>query len=155
MNRRAPFGFCLASLFAALFGMMMLVVFVMADGGSSDMLFTLCLRMGAAALAALSGVAVEALLFARRWAYPATLALALAYAAGVAALCVYTRGSILGLFAALIILVVSAMVVLPIVFFVRDASINLFGIPRQRAAPPQPVMRPAPPRPGGPPQPWW
>jgi len=155
MKPRAPFGFYFAGLFAGLFGTAMLAVVIVADAGGADLWGTLFLRTGAAALAALSGVAVEALLFARRWAYPATLALALGYAAGVMAFSVYASGSILGLFAALIVLIVSALVVLPVVFFVRDASISLFGIPRPRPAAPQPVMRPAPARPGSPPAPWW
>ncbi|HEU4559016.1 MAG TPA: hypothetical protein VFS20_14245 [Longimicrobium sp.] len=140
MRSHTPGGFYFAALCAAAFGAVMVAVMLPADE-------SLVVRAPAALLAALSGVAAEALWRARPWAYRATLTLALAYAAVVTLICVAGDG-LDGLEAAFWILFFSAWVVLPIVLYVRDRSSTMFGTPRR--------PRPAPPLPPGVrQQPWW
>ncbi len=102
-------------------------------------------RAVAALLAALSGVAAEALWRARPWAYRATLTLALAYAT------VVTIGSLTdygdGVSEAFRTLFFSSWLVLPIVLYVRERSSALFGTPPQpRPAPPRPAAHRVPTR---------
>ena len=155
MSSRTPDGFYVASICAAAFGGCMAVV-----AGPMENLGhpweTVLTRALAGLLACLSGVAAEALWNARPWAYRASLALALAYAAAVTLLTLAVEGAG-GLMVAFWILFVSAWVVVPIVMYVRNRSATLFGTPRPPGprrpspAPPSPVVRPVarPVPPGG------
>lgn len=152
MNGRVPGGFRVAALFAAGLGVMMLAAVLSLDVGDSYQPGMVILnRALAGGLAALAGVAAEALWCARRWAYPATLALALACAAAVVVALVAVAGVAGGLLGSFFILILSAMIVLPIVLYVRDRSAALFGHPRPRV--PRPAVPPPPPNRR--PQPWW
>ena len=152
MSSRTPAGFYFASVCAAAFGAMMAVWFLVTGEPGSEWLEAIAVRGVAALLAALSGVAAEALWNARRWAYPATLALALVYTASVVLLCVGFGGGE-GFWMAFWILFFSAWVVLPIVLYVRDRSSTLFGTPpRAHHLPARPPARPMP---AGRRQPWW
>lgn len=149
MSSRTPAGFYFVSVCAAAFGgcMTLLAVLMENEGHPWE---TLLIRAVAGLLACLAGVAAEALWNARPWAYRASLALALAYAAAVTLLTLAVDG-LKGLVAAFCILLFSTCVVLPIVMYVRDRSSTLFGTPRppspvrRRPAPPRLVARPVPP----------
>lgn len=148
MRSRTPAGFYLLSICAAAFGVCAALVAGLTEneGRPGE---TILVRALAALLACLSAVAAEALWRARPWAYRASLALAVAYAAAVTLLCLGTDG-LDGLMTAFWILLFSAWVVVPIVVYVRGHSTRLFGTPR----PPSPVPRPVAPG-GRRPQPWW
>lgn len=136
MRSHTPGGFYFVAICAAAVGAFMAPMLWVPDEW-------LPVRAAAALLAALSGVAAEALWRARPWAYRATLTLALAYAAVVImeSLTAYGRNS---LSEAFWILFLSAWVVLPIVLYVRERSAALFGTPPQpRPAPPRPHPVPA------------
>lgn len=149
MSSRTPAGFYFASMCAAAFGTCMgLVAGLMENLGHPWE--TVLIRALAGLLACLSGVAAEALWNARPWAYRASLALALAYAAAVTLLALAAEGAG-GLMVAFWILFFSAWVVVPIMMYVRNRSVKLFG-PQRRQTRPAP-MRPV--APGRRPQPWW
>jgi hypothetical protein len=152
MSSRTPAGFYFVSMCAAAFGgCMALVAALMENLGSPRE--TLLVRALAGLLACLSGVAAEALWNARPWAYRASLALALVYAAAVTLLTLAVEG-VGGLMVAFWILFFSAWVVVPIMMYVRNRSSTLFGTPRPPSpVPPRRVTRPVPP--GGRQQPWW
>ncbi|HET7231214.1 MAG TPA: hypothetical protein VFJ16_14475 [Longimicrobium sp.] len=153
MSQRTPLGFYVASIIAAGFGLMMVAWMVSMDSGPFYRWTTVAGRVGSALLAALALVAVEALWCARRWAYRATLALVAGYAALIVTVSVVGTG-FTGLFLAFWLLLVSAMVLVPIVLYVRDRSAVLFGPPHApQPAPQRPV--PAPTAPGRRPPPWW
>ncbi|HET7461950.1 MAG TPA: hypothetical protein VFJ82_11910 [Longimicrobium sp.] len=157
MNPRTPLGFYVCSIAAAGFGVLMLAAALLLEpGGDAFRATGLVARAGAALLAALAAVAAEALWCARRWAYPASLALALVYAGVLTALCVAVDGWP-GLGIAFWALTCSAFVVAPIVAYVRGRSIALFGVPRAPVPAPRPAPPPAPVRigPNGRPVPWW
>jgi hypothetical protein len=155
MSSRVPGGFRIAALFAAGLGVMMLAAALRLDVGASYQPGIIMLnRALAAVLAALAGVAVEALWCARKWVYPASLALALAWAASVIITSVAASGVLWGLIGSFFALAVSATVVVPIVLYVRGRSAAMFGFPRM-PVPTQyaPPSRPAPGSP--PPRTWW
>lgn len=149
MSSRTPAGFYFASMCAAAFGGCMALLAGLVENLGSPPVMIL-IRAVAGLLACLSAVAAEALWRARPWAYRASLALALAYAAAVTLLTLGVYG-LNGLPATVGILLFSACVLLPIVMYVRDRTAWLFGPPRRQP-------RPAPARPLAPgrrPQPWW
>lgn len=163
MNHRTPLGFYLSSIAAAGFGVLMLAMVVEMDGAPGDRAVpweVMAARAGAAMLVALGAVTAEALWFARRWAYRASLTLALGYAALVVGSFAAADGAA-GVGLAVWVLLFSALVVVPILLYVRDRSIALFGIPHPPVPAPRYVPPPAPvappPRigPGGHPVPWW
>ncbi|HEU4559019.1 MAG TPA: hypothetical protein VFS20_14260 [Longimicrobium sp.] len=153
MSSRTPAGFYFASVCAAGFGAVMVLGFLAVSEPGLEDPATLIVRGAAAVLAALAGVAAEALWNARRWAYRSTLALALTWTASVVLLGMASMG-LAGFWVAFWILFFSAWVVLPIVLYVRDRSSTMFGTPpRRRPAPPRPPAPPLPP--GVRQQPWW
>jgi len=158
MNHHTPLGFYVASIAAAGFGVLMLALVAGPEGVPPDGAVIVA-RAAAALLVAVAAVTAEALWMARRWAYRASLSLALGYAALVTFACVQADGAT-GLGLAFWLLLFSAMVVVPILLYVRSRSIALFGIPRPPVPAPRyrpPPAAPAPPRigPGGRPVPWW
>jgi len=153
MNRRVPLGFYLSGIVSALYGVgnMLWLFFMDVDGG--DVKLVMGLRLGAAILAAFAAVATEALWRARRWAYPASLALGLASGAALLGIAL-AFGGLRGMVVALVPLFLQAVIVVPIVLYVRYRSQQLFGIPR----PAPQLPRPAPRVPVGartPPATWW
>jgi len=132
MNHRTPLGFYLAGLCSAVFAAVM--AWMLASSGTFGGAGSLQGRAAAALLAVLAAVATEALWCARPWAYRASAALAVAYGAAVLALA-FAQNGIAGVMAACWLLVASAVVVVPIVAYVREACEQRFGKRR-----PRPVM---------------
>jgi hypothetical protein len=133
MNRHTPLGFYLSGIVSAMFGGVMLflvAVLELSDGHPEVMLV---IRALAAGLAVLAAVATEALWFRRRWAYPATLALAVAFGATTAGALPILIGTDLPAF---IVLALCAGAVAPIVLYVRARSQTLFGTPAPARARP-------------------
>lgn len=166
VSPRTPTGFYVASVCAASFGALMAVMVLLMDQGDGLVWRAIPGRAAAALLAALSGVAAEALWRARPWAWRASLALAVAYAALVTLFSVV--GNEGGLVAALWILISSGVVVVPLLMYIRSRSAALFGTPPVRypvhrplpyGPQPPPLHRPPPPPPplpaGRRPPPWW
>ena len=157
MSSRTPAGFYFASVCAAAFGgCMALLAGLVENLGSPPVMILIRAVAGLlACLSAVAAVAAEALWNARPWAYRASLALALAYAAAITLLSLAYEG-VGGLMVAFWILFFSAWVVVPIVMYVRNRSTKRFGPQRQqtRPAPMRPVPRPVAPG-GRRPQPWW
>lgn len=141
MKRQAPFGFFVAGACAAWFGFWMVVAVATMDPARDGGPWSSPLARGAAAvLAALSAVVVEALWRVRPWAWRASVALAVAYAAAVVAVfCTMHDGA--GV--AIPVLLASLVVVGPILAYVRDRSRALWPRTPPRAG--APVPRPRPP----------
>jgi len=120
VKRRAPFGFFVAGACAAWFGFWMVVVLCTMDPAGDDGPWSAALSRGmAAVLAALSAVVTEALWRVRPWAYRASVALAVAYAAAVL-VTVAATGE--GVESAVLVLLASAVVVVPILGYVESRS---------------------------------
>ncbi|HET7461952.1 MAG TPA: hypothetical protein VFJ82_11920 [Longimicrobium sp.] len=138
---KTPFGFFVAGACAAWFGfwMVMVVLYGMnpADDGVSWTSSPLG-RGAASVLAALSAVVAEALWRARPWAWRASVALAVVYAAAVLAVSATVRD---GVGTGLTVLLASSVVVGPILAYVRGRSRNLWPPARARARPPVPAPR--------------
>ena len=132
MTPRTPTGFCLAGLCSAAFACVM--AWIVASPAPFGVEGMVGVRAAAALLAVLAAVATEALWGARPWAYRASSTLAGTWFAAVATLAFAGEG-MAGLTASFWLLVPSAMVVVPIVNYVREACDDLFGKPR-----PRPVM---------------
>ncbi len=124
MSQRTPPGFYVAGCCAALFTLAVLGEAVGAYAPND--VENLRLRAVAALLAGLGGVAVEALLRTRPWAYRASLALALTYAAG-ALLLAAPYGAERVTAVALWLLVPSAMALVPTLMYLRDACEQMFA----------------------------
>jgi len=122
-KRRTPAGFYLAAFCAVAFGLLMARAALRLGSLTGD--DTALVRAAALLLAALSAVVAEALLAARPWAYRASLALAAAFA-GVVVLDGLGDGAP-GFSWAVARLIVSAIVVGPILVYVRERSADLFG----------------------------
>jgi len=166
VSSRTPTGFYLAALCVAAFGALMAGILALGLDGEGTW-HTLLGRASAALLGALSALAAEALWRARPWAWRASRTLAGSYVAVVAVLCI-AIGEAAAVFVALGILIPSAMVVAPLLMYIRNRSADLFGtpfIPRPpvyRGAPhpsASALHRPPPPPPplppGRRPPPWW
>ncbi|HET7461949.1 MAG TPA: hypothetical protein VFJ82_11905 [Longimicrobium sp.] len=132
MSTRTPTGFYLAGLCSAVFTGVMAWMVVQFGLWTHD--GSLRVRAAAALLAVLGAVATEALWGARPWAYRASAALAVAYGASILALAFAQRG-MGGVLGACWLLVASAVVVIPIVSYVREVCDDRFGQRR-----PRPVM---------------
>jgi len=167
VSPRTPTGFYVASVCAAAFGVLMAMAGLVMDDGGGPGWGAIPGRAAAGLLAALSAVAAEALWRARPWAWRASRALAVTYAALVVTVCA-AIGETAAVFVALWILIPSAMVVAPLLMYIRNRSADLFGtpfIPRPPVHPPAPyppasaLHRPPPPPPplppGRRPPPWW
>jgi len=133
-QQRTPLGFYVAAVCAAVFGAAMVrLALVPFWWGHLDVL----VRAAALVLAGLSAVAAEALWRARPWAYRASLALAVAYAC-VLAIKGFLNDGMDGVVTAVWMLILSAIVVVPLVAYVRHRSEDLFGPTTPRR--PRPVL---------------
>ena len=153
MKGRTPFGFVVCGWVALCFCVAVLLGIVWAELDANWNQWGLTAGRGAAALlAGLSAVVAEALFRARPWVWRASLALALAYAATLLAAGSLGDGADLG--AALFFLMMSAVVVVPMLAYIRArAKVMWPKQPQQPVAPvavphPSPPMHPAP-HPGG------
>jgi len=155
VSRRTPLGFYVASIVAATFCTCMVTAVLALDyeggGGMDGELVTIAARAAAALLAVLSAVAAEALWRARPWAWRASRTLALAYAAAVLVPCL--MAGMTGLLIGFGILACSAIVVVPLLMYIRDRSAQLFGTPRIHHPPPPPLRMQVPA--GRRAAPWW
>jgi hypothetical protein len=156
--RRTPLGFYVASVFAAVFCTCMVAAVLALDYGrgvTNPLWETILARAAAALLAVLSAVAAEALWRARPWAWRASRTLAVAYVTVVIVPCLMY--GLYGLMVAFPVLLFSAVVLVPLLMYIRDRSAQLFGTPRIRrptpipSAPPVRVPVPA----GRRAAPWW
>ncbi len=154
MNGRAPYGFWVCGWVALGFCAAVLLGIAWAELDADWNEWGLAAGRGAAALlAGLSAVVTEALWRARPWVWRASLALAVAYAAVVLGAASIGDGGDLG--AAIFLLTVSAVVVVPMLAYIRArAKVMWPKQPPQRSTAPIAVPRPYPPmhpapRPGG------
>lgn len=141
MRPRTPFGFWVAGAFSGWFGVAMLVtaLSLRPDGDVTTVLF----RGGTALLTVLSAVVTEALWRVRPWVWRASLLLAITYAVGLF-LVISTEGS--GIAEAVGLLMVSAVVVVPLLAYIRSRAMDFW--PRQsspHSSPSLQVPRPRPP----------
>jgi hypothetical protein len=141
MSRKAPAGFYILGFVAAMLGALMVFLLTLLDPPDGFREGLIVLRAGTAGLAVLAAVATEALWFRRRWAYPATLALAIAVGAVVAVLLPGFGGAV-GLVPALAVLALFTGAMASIVLYVRACSRALFGIPRPARPPVRPNQAP-------------
>jgi hypothetical protein len=158
VSSRTPFGFYVASIFAATFGALMAFATVALDVDDGNMLLEVLLaRAAAALLAALSAVAAEALWRARPWAWRASRTLAATYA-GVVTIYFVVMYQLYGLFQALAVLIFSSVVVWPLLAYIRNRSTLLFGTPPVHPSVARAPLHTPPPPPlpaGRRPPPWW
>jgi peptidoglycan/LPS O-acetylase OafA/YrhL len=146
MKGGAPFGFWAAGALSAWFCVAMVVMVCVADPAYDDDAWLTLGRGAAGLLAVLSAVVTEALWRARPWVWRASLALALAYAVIVFVSTTADPASNVG--EAFALLMASAVVVVPLLAYVRSRAKVMWPKQPPRSAAPIAVPRPAP-RPGG------
>ena len=144
MNGRTPSGFVVCGWVALCFCVAVLLGMVWAELDANWNEWGLAAGRGAAALlAGLAAVVTEALWRARPWVWRASLSLALAFAATVAVAFGADGGDDLEV--AISVLLMCAVVIVPLLVYIRNRSKALFGHPRPPHAAPIAVPRPSPP----------
>jgi hypothetical protein len=145
MKPRTPFGFALCGWVALCFCVAVLLGMVWAELDANWNEWGMVAGRGAAALlAGLAAVVAEALFRARPWVWRASLALALAYAATLLAAGSLGDGADLG--AALFFLMMSAVVVVPMLAYIRRRAKAMWpNQPPPHSTAPIAVPRPSPP----------
>ena len=132
MSARTPRGFHVAAAFAAAFAALMALALAWMPTEGAPGWATVAARASCALLAALAGVAAEALWRPRPWAYRASAALALAHTVAALAWCITLMG-LDGIGAAGGYLFFSGFVVVPILVTVHEDAAVLFGAAGVRA----------------------